>query len=105
VVRKRAPRASARNIAARPWPSAHDTFASSGGVAQIGVRDVGSRHGELRELFPGIHFVTGTVAMGSGIRFSRNMTVLAAELGRWAAWHKGRTVVALLAFAGSLLAL
>lgn len=33
-------------------------------------------HGELRELFPGIHFVTGTVAMGPGIRFSRNMTVV-----------------------------
>ena len=30
---------------------------------------------------------------------------LAAELGRWAAWHKGRTVIALVAFAGSLLAL
>jgi hypothetical protein len=34
------------------------------------------KHGELRELFPGIHFVTGTVAMGPGIRISRNMTVV-----------------------------
>jgi hypothetical protein len=33
-------------------------------------------HGELREVFPGVHFVQGTVAMGPGIRFSRNMTIV-----------------------------
>jgi len=33
-------------------------------------------HGDLREIFPGIYFVTGTVAMGPGIRFSRNMTIV-----------------------------
>ncbi len=35
-------------------------------------------HGNLKELFPGIHFVTGTVAMGGRLpmRFSRNMTVV-----------------------------
>jgi Domain of unknown function (DUF1772) len=30
---------------------------------------------------------------------------LAAELGRWAAWHKARTAIGLVAFAGALLAL
>src|ERR1044072_6792326 len=33
-------------------------------------------HGALRAVFPGVHFVTGTVAMGPGIRFSRNMTIV-----------------------------
>ncbi len=35
-------------------------------------------HGELKELLPGIHFVTGTVAMSGPlpVRFSRNMTVI-----------------------------
>jgi hypothetical protein len=35
-------------------------------------------HGELREVLPGIHFVTGTVGMPGPlpIRFSRNMTVV-----------------------------
>ena len=33
-------------------------------------------HGEIREVFPGIHLVTGTVAMAAGVRFSRNMTVI-----------------------------
>jgi hypothetical protein len=35
-------------------------------------------HGELREVLPGIHFVTGTVAMPGPlpVRFSRNMTVV-----------------------------
>ena len=36
------------------------------------------KHGELRELLPGLHFVTGTVAMPGPVpvRFSRNMTVV-----------------------------
>ncbi len=33
-------------------------------------------HGELREVMPGIHFVTGTMKMGGPLRFSRNMTVV-----------------------------
>ncbi len=35
-------------------------------------------HGEIAELFPGVHFVTGTVAMKAPLptRFSRNMTIL-----------------------------
>jgi hypothetical protein len=35
-------------------------------------------HGEIREVLPGIHFVTGTVAMPGPlpVRFSRNMTIL-----------------------------
>ena len=33
-------------------------------------------HGELRELFDGIWFVTGTVKMNAMMRFSRNMTVV-----------------------------
>lgn len=35
-------------------------------------------HGEIREILPGIHFVTGTVALPGPlpIRFSRNMTIL-----------------------------
>jgi hypothetical protein len=33
-------------------------------------------HGELREVLPGLFFVTGTTAMGPGMRFSRNMTVI-----------------------------
>jgi hypothetical protein len=35
-------------------------------------------HGDLREVLPGIHFVTGTIAMPGPlpVRFSRNMTVL-----------------------------
>ena len=34
-------------------------------------------HGPIREIFPDVHFVTGTIAMpGPGVRFSRNMTVL-----------------------------
>lgn len=35
-------------------------------------------HGELREIFPGVHLVTGTVAMPGPlpVRFSRNMTVV-----------------------------
>lgn len=43
----------------RPFPEAHE-------------------HGDLKELLPGIHFVTGTVAMSGPLpmRFSRNMTVI-----------------------------
>ncbi|MFZ5476780.1 MAG: hypothetical protein ACOZNI_08405 [Myxococcota bacterium] len=33
-------------------------------------------HGALREVLPGVWFVTGTVAMAPGMRFSRNMTVV-----------------------------
>lgn len=35
-------------------------------------------HGEIREVLPGIHFVTGTVAMPGPLpmRFSRNMTIV-----------------------------
>jgi hypothetical protein len=35
-------------------------------------------HGEIREVLPGVHFVTGTVGMPGPlpIRFSRNMTIL-----------------------------
>ena len=33
-------------------------------------------HGPLEELFPGVFFVTGTIAMNGLLRFSRNMTVL-----------------------------
>jgi hypothetical protein len=35
-------------------------------------------HGDIREILPGIHFVTGTIAMPGPlpIRFSRNMTIL-----------------------------
>lgn len=33
-------------------------------------------HGPIEELLPGIHFVTGTVAMGMGMRFSRAMTII-----------------------------
>jgi hypothetical protein len=35
-------------------------------------------HGELREVLPGIHFVTGTIAMPGllPVRFSRNMTIV-----------------------------
>lgn len=38
-------------------------------------------HGTLNELFPGIHFVTGTVAIKAPLptRFSRNMTVIAED--------------------------
>ncbi len=41
----------------RPHPSAHP-------------------HGEIREVLPGIYFVTGTLKMGPGIRFSRNMVIV-----------------------------
>ncbi len=33
-------------------------------------------HGEIREILPGIHFVTGTMKMGGPVRFSRNMTIV-----------------------------
>jgi hypothetical protein len=33
-------------------------------------------HGELKEIFPDVFFVTGTVRMGGPIAFSRNMTVV-----------------------------
>lgn len=33
-------------------------------------------HGPLDEVLPGLHFVTGTMAMGGGVRFSRAMTVV-----------------------------
>ena len=33
-------------------------------------------HGELREVLPGLYFVTGTVKMAGPIRFSRNMAVV-----------------------------
>src|SRR5262252_7680239 len=35
-------------------------------------------HGEIREILPGIHFVTGTVQMPGPlpVRFSRNMTIV-----------------------------
>ncbi|WP_136658179.1 hypothetical protein [Nitratireductor sp. XY-223] len=38
-------------------------------------------HGDLVEVFPGIHFVTGTVAISGPVpaRFSRNMTVLVED--------------------------
>jgi hypothetical protein len=40
-------------------------------------------HGDLRELFPGVFFVTGTIAMPGPlpVRFSRNMTVLREDDG------------------------
>ena len=39
-------------------------------------------HGAIQEIFPDIHFVTGTVAMpGPGIRFSRNMTIVREDGG------------------------
>jgi hypothetical protein len=34
------------------------------------------RHGEIREVFPDVFFVTGTIKMGGPIRFSRNMTIV-----------------------------
>ena len=39
---------------------------------------VAQPHGELREVFPGLYFVTGTVSMPGPfpVRFSRNMTVV-----------------------------
>jgi hypothetical protein len=41
-------------------------------------------HGELREVLPGIHFVTGTIKMPGPVpvRFSRNMTVVREDDGR-----------------------
>ena len=33
-------------------------------------------HGSLEEVLPSLHFVTGTMAMGGGVRFSRAMTVV-----------------------------
>ena len=35
-------------------------------------------HGEIREVLPGLHFVTGTIAMPTpvALRFSRNMTIV-----------------------------
>ncbi|MCY6379452.1 hypothetical protein [Hoeflea prorocentri] len=38
-------------------------------------------HGELRQVLPGIHFVTGSLALGRlmPVRFSRNMTVIAQD--------------------------
>jgi hypothetical protein len=34
------------------------------------------KHGELREVLPGLYFVTGTMKMAGPVRFSRNMTVV-----------------------------
>lgn len=33
-------------------------------------------HGALREILPGLYFVTGTVGVGPGVRFSRNMMIV-----------------------------
>jgi hypothetical protein len=38
-------------------------------------------HGELREVLPGVHVVTGTMKMAPGMRFSRNMTVVREGAG------------------------
>lgn len=38
-------------------------------------------HGTLQEVFPGVHFVTGSIALGRlmPVRFSRNMTVICED--------------------------
>lgn len=59
----------------------------------------------LSSVVIGIYFVYFKSANAGFENHAIPESDLAAELGRWAAWHKGRTVIALLAFAGSLLAL